>query len=314
MQTIMITGGTGFLGRHLALKLKSTYNVILTGRNNLQNSFARKVTGCEVVPMDITNIDAVREMFHIYHPDIVIHAAATKYVDLSEIYPNECIDINIKGSQNIVRAAIDKGIGLVVGISTDKASPPALGVYAKSKAIMEKLFLLMDSKSDTRFFCLRFGNIAWSTGSVFPLWTEMINKNGLIESTGSHMRRFMFSIDEACGMVLESLENIEVLKGKVLAKKMKKVEMSDVLNVFSTLYEVNFIKTDARIGENIDETMIGIEECPYTYEWEINGNMYYIIDYKQKSSNCISAVVDTLNSEKLTLDEIRYLIVNKSQS
>ena len=84
MKTILITGGTGFLGRRLGLALKNDYRVILTGRNNKQNFMAQKFTGCEVLPLDISNIEAVRDVVNETRPDIIIHAAATKFVDLAK--------------------------------------------------------------------------------------------------------------------------------------------------------------------------------------------------------------------------------------
>src|ERR1043165_4812660 len=122
-KTILITGGTGFLGRKLALTLKNDYNIVLTGRNNKQNLFAQKFTGCSVIPMDIANIESVRDAFVDADPHIVIHAAATKFVDLPEKQPMECIDVNVTGSQNVARVAVEKNIETVVGISSDKAAP-----------------------------------------------------------------------------------------------------------------------------------------------------------------------------------------------
>lgn len=178
MKTILITGGTGFLGKNLAMSLKDNYNIILSGRNHLRISLAQKETGCRVIPLDVVNIESIRDAFSEIKPDIIIHAAAVKYIDLAETYPNECIDINILGSQNIARVAIEKGIDIVIGISTDKATPPCRSVYGLSKSIMEKLFCNLSSKSKTKFSCIRLGNVAWSTGSVFHLWMEMIQKKG----------------------------------------------------------------------------------------------------------------------------------------
>ena len=100
------------MGRNLALKLKDDYRVILTARNNKQNFFAKQLTGCEVAPMDVVNIESVRDTFSEFQPHIVIHAAATKFVDLSEKYPMECIDVNVVGSQNIARVAVEKGVNV----------------------------------------------------------------------------------------------------------------------------------------------------------------------------------------------------------
>ena len=105
MKKILITGGTGFLGKNLGLFLKKTkkYKILLAGRNNKINQDVYEATNIEVSPLDIVSIESVRDIFNYFKPDIVIHAAATKYVDLSEKNPLECIDINVLGSQNILR-------------------------------------------------------------------------------------------------------------------------------------------------------------------------------------------------------------------
>ena len=124
METILITGGSGFLGRHLAVKLKDRYRVVLAARNNGNNQLAQVKTGCIVTPMDITNANSVNDVLSEYKPDIIIHAAATKFVDISEQYPMECIDINVIGSQTLARIAMERKVKKFIAISTDKAAPP----------------------------------------------------------------------------------------------------------------------------------------------------------------------------------------------
>ena len=107
---ILITGGSGYLGRNLAKKLKNKYRIYLGSRNNQRNDLAKNETGCEAFPLDVANINSVIDAVNYVKPDIIIHAAATKFVDLSEKYPLECHDVNILGSANIARVAIDKKI------------------------------------------------------------------------------------------------------------------------------------------------------------------------------------------------------------
>ena len=110
MKKILITGGSGYLGTSLALNLKKKYKVYLGSRNNYLNSKVQDLTKCETFPLDITNINSVKDIINRTKPNIIIHAAASKYVDISEINPNECIDTNVLGSQNIARVAIDNKI------------------------------------------------------------------------------------------------------------------------------------------------------------------------------------------------------------
>ena len=96
-QKILITGGTGFLGRQLALKMKKDYDVFLSGRNNKQNLMAEKFTGCPVLPMDVASLSSVKDAIAETRPHVIIHAAATKFVDLAEKQPMECVDVNVVG-------------------------------------------------------------------------------------------------------------------------------------------------------------------------------------------------------------------------
>ena len=232
MNTILVTGGTGFLGRALARELKGEHRVVLTGRNNKQNAFSQQFTGCEVLPMDVSNIESVRDTFVEVKPDLVIHAAATKFVDLAERQPMECVDVNVTGSQHVIRVAVERGVKGVIGISTDKAAPPVRNTYGLSKAIMERMLCSMNSKADTRFVAVRYGNVAWSTGSVLPLWNEMHNREGLIGTTGPDMTRFFFTVGEAVALVRTAMEGLQEFQGKVLSRAMKSARIRDLLETW----------------------------------------------------------------------------------
>ncbi len=307
-ETILITGGSGFLGRHMAVKLKDQYNVILGGRNNGNNQLAQVKTGCKVAPLDITNEKSLIDVLNEYRPTTIIHAAATKFVDISEEYPMECIDINVLGSQIIARVAIEKGIKNVIGVSTDKAAPPVGNIYGHSKAIMERMFSSLDGKSDTRFICTRFGNITWSTGSAFPIWKRMTEVDGKIGSTGPDMRRFFFSVDEAADLVIEAMNAIDDLHGGILSLKMKSAQVSDILDVWSKVYNVPWERIQGRPGDKDDEVLIGGIEIPNTQELNINGKPHFYVNFKKKFENTLTTEVSSANAIRLNEEEIKQLI------
>jgi FlaA1/EpsC-like NDP-sugar epimerase len=313
MKTILITGGTGFLGRELGHQLKEKYRVVLAARNNNQNQIANRITGCAIAPLDVSNMNSVNDVFDEFKPSIVIHAAATKYVDLSEKYPNECIDVNVTGSQNIARAATHLGVETVIGISTDKAAPPCRSTYGLSKALMERLFCAMNEKANTKFTCVRFGNIAWSTGSVFPIWKEMLEKTGEIKTTGPHMRRFIFSVADAAKLVITALDNIDETAGKVLSRKMKAAQIEDTLKLFIQKYGGKYTKVGERPGESIDETLIGISELPYTRELMMENYDHYIISFNEKAQKAFPDILTSANAERLSEGEMMELINYKPE-
>jgi UDP-N-acetylglucosamine 4,6-dehydratase/5-epimerase len=310
MKTILITGGTGFLGRNLALKLKNEYRVILTGRNNKQNLFAGKYTGCQVAPLDISNIESVRDVFVEFKPDIVIHAAATKFVDLAEKYPMECVDVNVLGSQNVARVAVEREIPVVIGISTDKAAPPVRNIYGMSKSVMERIFCAMDGKTSTKFTAVRYGNVAWSTGSVLTIWKKMHEETGVIGTTGPEMRRFFFSVDEAAQLVITAMNNIDLVKGKVLSRHMKAAQIEDILQTWIEEKGGKWEKIEGRPGERDDEFLIGDLELPYTEELELDGIKHYLISFNDKVANPVSFGLSSANTDRLSREEILAIINN----
>lgn len=308
---LLITGGTGFLGRALAKHYQNTYRVILGARNNGLNFLAQTLTGCEVCPLDITSPASVRDVFSQYKPDYVIHAAATKFVDLSERFPNECLDVNILGSQNVARACIEFKVQALIGVSTDKASPPCLNLYSISKAAMERTFCLLSS-STTRIACVRFGNIAWSTGSVFPIWKSMHESTGVIGSTGYNMRRFFITVDHAVRIVDTTLANIDSLAGCTVTSFMKCAQISDILDVWIAQHGGSWTRLPARPGDQLDEDLIGLSEFPFSTITTLNGSPYIVFTPNQKSPNPITDSLSSHNMPRLNAAEIADLILYPS--
>jgi UDP-glucose 4-epimerase len=107
--------------------------VIRASKNNKQNLDSKSFTGCDFYPLDITNIESIRDVITDFKPNAVIHGAATKFVDLAEKIPNEIIDVNVLGTHNVARVAMHKGTDLVIGISTDKATPSVRNIYGLAK-------------------------------------------------------------------------------------------------------------------------------------------------------------------------------------
>lgn len=308
MNRILITGGTGFLGKRLAIALKGDAEVFLGGRNNKNNMMASQFTGCSAIPLDVARIDAVRDVVLEIRPNVIIHAAATKFVDLAEKQPMECVDVNVVGSQNVARVAMEFDVNLVVGISTDKASPPVRNTYGLSKALMERIFCSLNGKTSTKFLCVRYGNVAWSTGSVLCIWKKMYEQQGVIGTTGPEMRRFFFSVDEAVELVLTGMRNAEFLQGKVLSRKMKAAQIEEILNAWTKFKGGRWERIDGRPGERMDEFLIGDLELPYTEEISYNGVPHYVIDFNSKTDRPLVTGVSSANADRLTGDEIITLI------
>ena len=138
MKKILITGGTGYLGRNLANFYKKKYKVFLGARNNKQNFLVKNLTNCEVVPLDVSNIESVNDCLNYTKPDIVIHAAALKHVPSSEYNPFETIKTNVMGTQNVIESCIKNNVEKLITLSTDKASSP-INLYGATKLLADKM-------------------------------------------------------------------------------------------------------------------------------------------------------------------------------
>jgi FlaA1/EpsC-like NDP-sugar epimerase len=308
----LITGGSGFLGQHLADWLKGNHEVFISSRNQKQMMSAAQHLGVEAVPLDVSNYPSTIEIFQRIRPQVVIHAAATKFVGLAEKFPNEAIDINIVGSQNVARAAMQTGVRDVIGISTDKAAAPIFNLYGLTKATMERLFTSLDGLTDTRFSSVRYGNVAWSTGSVFPIWRKMLTEKNHIVSTGADMSRFFFSVNDAVKLVGTAVENMEIVGGRILSLPMKGTELSRVLDVWTNMTGATWSRGDRRAGDRELEYLLSEDEGNSTKRIQISDGTYFLLDPKVVGSieNSFGNEFSSRSAEQFTDREIEELIIN----
>lgn len=311
MEKIVITGGSGFLGRHLGRRLReSGHDVILAARNNKQNFLAAEFAGCRSIAMDVVNIESIRDIFAQERPTVVVHAAATKFVDISEIQPMETIDVNVTGSQNVARVAIERGIKTVIGISTDKAAPPVRNTYGLSKAIMERMFCSLNGRGGTQFLCVRYGNVAWSTASVLTQWRKHLNSTGIIETTGPEMLRFFFTVDEAVELVMTAIANASKLQGSLLSRHMKAARIADILKIWCEQEGAEYRQIAGRPGERHDEILIGEQELAFTETLEFGGIPHYILSFNRRAQEPLRSVLSAGSTDRLSTEEIKHLINN----
>lgn len=267
-KTILITGGTGSLGKELVKRLKKYQcNIIVYSRDEGKQalSFSGDSRVFTIIG-DIRDYDKLLVSFKKHKPDYVIHTAALKRIDDMEFHPDECVKTNILGSENVARAALESGVKKCILISTDKACQP-VNVYGSSKFIAERIFTNYDfNSSGTIFSSVRYGNVIASRGSFIPLWMEMINDNKKIRVTDAEMTRFLFTLDDAVDTVLNALYNS--VGGEVFVPKINSYTIMDVVNALSriTNKEVQYDVVGIRPGEKLHEDMLAITELPFTYK------------------------------------------------
>jgi FlaA1/EpsC-like NDP-sugar epimerase len=306
-KTALITGGSGFLGRHLGLRFQDQYRVVLASRDAGKLAEAGRATGCATLALDVTHIDSVRTAIAEVAPHVIVHAAANKFVDAGEREPFHCIDANVLGSQNVARVAMERGVAIVVGVSSDSAAPPAQSTYGLTKAILERLFCSLGARAGTRFTSVRLGNLAWSTGSVFPAWQAMAAR-GKIESTGPDDQRFFLSGDEASRVVATAIAHIDELSGKVLVPRMKAARIGDLLDAWVRKRGGAWAPSAKPRHDRLDDRLIGDLELPHTQERAYDGAPYYVISFNEKAATPLSEGVTTANAARFDERELLALI------
>jgi UDP-glucose 4-epimerase len=281
---VLVTGGTGSLGKVLIRRLLSgelgrPRKIVVFSRDEAKQHemrvdyLHRRVATDEVIYNNFQQllefrIGDVRD-FHgvsavLREADVVFNAAALKQVPTCEYFPYEAVRTNIGGPENIVRAIREHGLGVqtVVGVSTDKACKP-VNVMGMTKAIQERVFLRANLDCpNTRFLCVRYGNVLASRGSVIPLFREQIRAGGPVTITTTEMTRFLLTLNQAVDTIFAALR--DGLPGETFIPRAPAALVTDVAAAMIGDRKVTTTLTGIRPGEKVHEILVSEEEAPRT--------------------------------------------------
>ncbi|KQC04390.1 MAG: UDP-N-acetylglucosamine 4,6-dehydratase (inverting) [Methanoculleus sp. SDB] len=279
-KTILITGGTGSFGRAFVeslLKENDPQSVRIYSRGELLQYETERLFPDKRLRFFIGDVrDKERLSRAMNGVDIVIHAAALKHVPICEYNPIEAVKTNINGAINIIDAAIDNNVDRVLGLSTDKAVHP-VNLYGATKMVAEKLFVQGNSYSgderDTKFSCVRYGNVVGSRGSVIPLFLSQKN-TGKITITDERMTRFWLTLEEGVRFVQQSIERMT--GGEIFVPRIPSMKVTDLARAIVPDAEVEII--GIRPGEKLHEILITEDEARHTKEYDT----YYSIEPELK--------------------------------
>lgn len=285
-KSILITGGTGSLGKALTKHILTHYPevkrlVIFSRDEQKQFQMAQEYPGTNY-PQVRFFIGDVRDKERLIRAmagiDYVIHAAAMKHVPIAEYNPDECIKTNIGGAQNVVDACFATKVERVVALSTDKACAP-INLYGATKLTSDKLFVAANNiKGDNpiRFSVVRYGNVMGSNGSVIPFFINK-RKEGKLPITDPAMTRFNISLDGGVDMVMHALFN--AWGGEIFVPKIPSYKITEVATAIGP--ECEQIIVGIRPGEKVHEEMITPSDSFYTYDL---GKYYTILPATHKWS------------------------------
>jgi UDP-glucose 4-epimerase len=318
---ILITGGTGSLGKTLVRRLLSGKDgkpkkIIIFSRDETKQHQMRveyknkKFVTDEVIYHNFEEllgfwIGDVKDYHSVLSVlrdvDIVFNAAALKQVPTCEYFPFEAVMVNIVGAQNIVRAIKENNLPVetVVGISTDKACKP-VNVMGMTKAIQERIFINANLQSSgTRFICVRYGNVLASRGSVIPLFHEQILSGNDVTITTPDMTRFLLALDYAVDLIFAAVEN--AIPGETFIPRVPSARVYDIAKVLIGKRKNKIKVIGIRPGEKIHEILVSEEESHRTIKRD---DYYVILPILPEIKRNVNDNVQYLNKEYSSSDDI----------
>ncbi|MCC5928969.1 MAG: UDP-N-acetylglucosamine 4,6-dehydratase (inverting) [Cyclobacteriaceae bacterium] len=277
-KSILITGGTGSLGKALTKYILTTYpnvrRLVIFSRDEQKQFQMSQEYPADRFPQlrffigDVRDKERLKRAFQGI--DYIIHAAAMKHVHIAEYNPDECIKTNIGGAENVIDAAIQTGVKKVVALSTDKACAP-INLYGATKLTSDKLFIAANKikgSNPISFSVVRYGNVMGSNGSVIPFFIKM-RKTGVLPITNPKMTRFNISLLDGVKMVMFALE--KSWGGELYVPKLHSYKIMDMAEAIGPECLKPII--GIRPGEKIHEEMITSSDSYNTYDL----GTYYII-------------------------------------
>jgi FlaA1/EpsC-like NDP-sugar epimerase len=291
-KSVLVFGGTGSLGRTLLRRLLERDDhpakIIVFSRDEAKQHDIRvgylhaKQATDDVIYENFKRVIQFR-IGDVRNPsdvlgalrdaDIVINAAALKQVPVCEYFPEQAVLTNIMGATSIVNMISNNRLPIetVVGISTDKACRP-VNVMGMTKAIQERIFINANILNpQTRYVCVRYGNVLASRGSVVPLFIEQIKSGGPLTITDERMTRFFISLDDAVDTVFGAIAS--ALPGEIYIPTARGARMIDVAKAMIGSRALETKITGIRPGEKLDEELISYEEALMTVQ---RGDFYAI--------------------------------------
>lgn len=270
-KTVLITGGTGSLGKALTKHIFQTYpsvkKIIIFSRDEQKQFQMAQEYPLDKYPQIRFFLGDVRDEQRLIRAfqgvDYVIHAAAMKHVHLAEYNPDECIKTNIGGAQNVIHAAMQTNVQNVVALSTDKACAP-INLYGATKLTSDKLFVAANNIkgfNPIKFSVVRYGNVMGSNGSVIPFFINK-KKEGKLPITDVAMTRFNISLQGGVDMVMHAMEH--AWGGEIFIPKIPSYKITDVAQAVAPDCPIEVV--GIRPGEKIHEEMITASDSFYTYD------------------------------------------------
>ncbi len=280
-KSILITGGTGSLGNAIVRRIATgeygePRTVAIFSRDELKQSImATEYKHEDYIRFIIGDVRSYLSVLNaVWGMDYVIHAAAMKRIQSCRAFPEEAILTNCIGTANLVKAVKQAkcDIECVAGVSSDKGTNP-VNTYGLTKALAEEVMLNANTGYvDTRFVCVRYGNVMGSRGSVIPIWQEQIRRGQPITITEPKMTRFLIGLDLAVDVLIEVIASAK--KGDIyIPLSLPATSMGELAKVMLNGDIKRIVIIGKGRGEKMHETLITDDEAERT----IVRDGYYVV-------------------------------------
>ena len=270
-KTVLVTGAAGSIGSEICRQLiqyKPNKVIMLDQAESpmydlqfeLKNTYKDRLDRMEFVIANVKDRARMEEVFEMYRPQLVYHAAAYKHVPFMEENPYEAVFVNVFGTRNLADLSIKYGVQKFVMISTDKAVNPTNVMGATKR--MAEIYIQSRSTDTTHFVTTRFGNVLGSNGSVIPLFKKQLAAGGPLTVTHKDIIRYFMTIPEACNLVLEAGAMGE--GGDIfvfdMGKPVKIYDMARKMIQLSGLQNIEIKEIGLRPGEKLYEELLATKE------------------------------------------------------
>lgn len=308
-QTVLITGGTGSVGRVLTKKLLEigTKKIIILSRDEAKQHEMRIEYNDErltFIPCDVRDVTSLTSA--VKEANIVVHAAAFKHVPVCEVYPEEAIKTNVLGARNLIQAINSSNVHTVVGISTDKACAPytTMGV---TKALQERLFAVASPDNVPRYMMVRYGNLLMSRGSVLHTFDKQVSQGRPVTVTDPNSTRFVMTFKEAVDIILDTI--VHGFNGDIFTPKPKSLKIIDIANAMIAGTNLQIEYTGLRGLEKLHEIMMTAEERQKAFSfdrWEvISKTKKEVLEAKDIVSSDPLFLMSEEEAKKFVADEVK---------
>jgi len=302
-KSILITGGSGSLGKKLVETILSRYKprrLVIYSRDELKQYEMHQDFNAACMRYFIGDVrDQQRLTQAMRGVDLVIHAAALKQVPAAEYNPMECIKTNIHGAQNVIHAALENDVQKVIALSTDKAANP-INLYGATKLASDKLFVAANNMAggrETKFSVVRYGNVVGSRGSVVPYFRKLIDQKAEhLPITDIRMTRFWISLQQGVDFVLRNFERMS--GGEIFVPKIPSIRIIDLAEAIAPRMPHKVV--GIRPGEKLHEVMCPTDDSHLTLEFADHYVLRPTIFFSARNNNF---EINTLNESGTPVEQ-----------